>query len=135
MQGQGQGLTSLLSSRNTERFEASNVCTQYHSYHEQHHQALTAPTVYSKSANHVRLGGRGRRHHFKEMDQGDQLLDCLLWTKMSYSLSDAACAAPSPLLHLTSFCSLFWRMTRKIIGEQNMLSFFRLDLTQCEQVF
>jgi len=25
------------------------------------------------SANHVRLGGR--RHHFKEMDQGDRLLD------------------------------------------------------------
>jgi len=23
---------------------------------------------------------------FKEMDQGDQLLDCLLWTKMSYNL-------------------------------------------------
>jgi len=37
------------------------------------------------SANHVRLGSRGRRHHFKEMDQGDRLLDCVVWTKMSYN--------------------------------------------------
>jgi len=27
------------------------------------------------SANHVRLGRRGRRHHINEMDQGDRLLD------------------------------------------------------------
>jgi len=27
----------------------------------------------------------GRRHHFKEMDQGDRLLDWVLWIKMSYN--------------------------------------------------
>jgi len=53
------------------------MSTRYQSYlNTQHHQAQTAPTVaIVPSANHVRLRRRGRRHHLKEMDQGDRLLD------------------------------------------------------------
>ena len=34
----------------------------------------------------MRLGRRGRRHQFTEMDQGDRLLDEVLWAKMSCNL-------------------------------------------------
>ena len=51
------------------------MSTRYHSCQEQHYQALTTPTVASPVSNHVRLGRCGRRHHFKEMDQDDRLVD------------------------------------------------------------
>ena len=61
------------------------------------------------SANHVCLGRRGRRHHFKEMDQGDRLLDYVLRTIMSYNLCDLpVCVSGSESETVLSVADVCW---------------------------
>ena len=57
------------------------MSTQYHSYHEQHHRALTAPTVASSVTCVSAVTCSGTTS--KKWAKNDELLDCLLWTKMS----------------------------------------------------
>jgi len=57
------------------------MSTQYHSYHEQHHRAPTAPRVASSVTCVSAVADGGTTS--KKWAKNDQLLDCLLWTKMS----------------------------------------------------